>query len=348
MLNKITRNILVIILGASTVIYILFVFAEIPNKTNNGFNRKWLNKDLLPIIEKEFSLPSNRICGISKNSIYVTADNPQHILVFNRKLELIDTLFLNMNIAPNKVVPNFLEIDSPRIFLHLNNLETVYYGNISTRSMNFTKLNTGIFLRSAQLSPSTMIIRSFVNSLTNLSFTKIDVITGKKMLTKNFIGNDTDDGLANDGMLLYDKDLNKLLYVKYFKNQFYSADTNFNLLYKANTIDTTFTGNAKTGIEWHGKEAKIIPSIARIEINKYAFAGDSLLYIQSGLRADNEGLNSFVKKDDIDIYKLSNGKYIGSLALRKQDNESFKSAKVINDTLLVLYTRKIAMYKLPK
>jgi len=348
MTTQVTAKILFTILGAAVIIYILFVFADIPNKKNNGFNRKWLNKNLSAIAESEISLPSNRICGITNNSIYVTAENPQHILIFNRRLELIDTLFLNMNIPPNKIVPNFLEIDSPMIFLHLNNLETAFYGNIEKRSMNSTKLNIGIFLRSIQVSPSTMIVRSIVDSLTYLSFKKVDVVTGKTLLTNNFIGNDAGDGLTNDGMLLYDKNSNKIFYIKYFKNQFYSADTNLNLVYKTNTIDTTFTGNAKTGIEWHGKDAKIIPSTARIEVNKYAFVGDSLLYIQSGLRGDNEGLNSFVKNDDIDIYNLSNGKYVGSIALAKQDNQSFKSAKLINDTLIILYTRKIVMYKLPK
>lgn len=346
--KNVLYRLLSLLLIAMAIPWLLLFFSYMPNKTNNGFSRTFVAKEL-PIINKApIKVPLSGISGSSDSALYLSGEDPRAILILDKNLSVKNTLLINIDVPKDRLVPSRVSIDSNMLYFHLNNLTSVYYGQFPKQKLNLTKLKTEIFTKSTQISKGSLVVRSFTPSLQNQYFRKMNIVTGDLIHEAKIIEDQNDAGLSSDGMMVYDKVSSKIIYVEYLKNELICMDTNLNVQYRSHTIDTTYSRTVKKGVELKNNGANIVSSAARVQVNKYAFINNRYLYIISGLRSDNEDLDSFMQNDQVDVYTISNGSYIGSFTLKKENSQGLRSAIINHDTLTALYPDRIVMYRLPK
>ncbi|WP_341843582.1 hypothetical protein [Chitinophaga caseinilytica] len=338
-----------IVVVVTGFMFLLMSITPLPNAANNGFSRNLLSSSSLhEITSYEFVEPLNKIVGISDDKIFLAGDSPTGLLAIDKKSGKTDTIVIRMNIPPDKMVPYCLEIDSNKLYLHLNNLQVVVSGSFSDDGIKVCSLNTQVFTKSVQISPEQLVIRTFNKDFSEQIFEKISSITGEKSKEKVVEElMDGQGGMSTDGMLKFEKKSGRLFYVEAFRNRFYCMDTGLNLLYKHRTIDTISTNAVGVATEDSGDSTlKLIPGMARKNVNRDILLDEKYLYIVSNLRADNQSHSLFNNSVSLDRYQIVDGSYNGSIIINKIRNKAFKSSKIYKDELYALYDGKIVVYDL--
>jgi hypothetical protein len=169
-----------------------------------------------------------------------------------------------------------------------------------------------------------------------------------KLLTKqNIFEKKGDAGFSTDGILLFDKITNRILYLSYYSNEFFCMDTLMNTLYKAHTIDTFSNANVKV-LQEVSNYSRSFTNVAPLKlISLESRAVNSKLFIHSGIRADNETLNGFEDHDVIDVYEISNGHYLKSFYIPIYNKERLKDFDISGNKIIVLYSNRIMIYSIP-
>ncbi|ACU03134.1 hypothetical protein [Pedobacter heparinus] len=350
MKNKVILRLLLITTLVLLILACLYVFTDMPNKHNNGFSRNMLTSDLKVLKETDFVEPLNKIWSVSGNQIYLTGETPKSILMISKDLLKKDTIGINLTAPEDKLVPYTICVDTPFLYVHMNNLKSVIHGKYPDQKLNKRELKTQVFTKSVQVSPASMVIRTFDRFGKKQVFQKISTISGEVVKEADIVpGQGEDLGMASDGAMHYEKSTGTISYVEYFRNRFYLIDTNLNVKVSGKTIDTVaFIDVKKQMVDEGGGKSKIIPGKARVKVNKDSFMDGAYLYVVSAFRADNESRGDFNRYSVIDRYRLADGKYGSSFYVDKVKEKPFKSAIVSGDTLFTLYNGKMVLYKLPK
>ncbi len=338
-----------IVVFVGSVLGILMGVTKMPNEENNGFERKLIsNEPIVPSRDWHYTEDLAKIIGYSNSSIYIGGEMPTSFLILQRDFSGKDTLMINYDIPPKKMVPFQSFVDSPFLYIHVNNMRTILYGKFPNENLSISELKGLSFTKSIQISNNSIIVRSFTDDMLNQVFKKIDLQNGKILIDTNIAElSDNSAGMMTDGMLLYAKPVNKLLYVEFFRNKFYCLDTNLNLLYKASTIDTSSVNNIGLGHENESDSVKkLVPNTSRVKVNYAVFYDSNFLYIVSGKRGDNQSVASYNSNVNIDKYDIITGKYTNSFLIKKANNKSFKSAMIVEDSLYALFDNQLRVYPL--
>jgi len=145
-----------------------------------------------------------------------------------------------------------------------------------------------------------------------------------------------------DGMLLLDKLRHRFVNVYYYRNELTSFNTTFDSVFHGKTIDTVSW--AKITLHSIKSERKIAFSSPPLKVNKHASIWNGLLFIYSGLRADNEMGKLAFTSSVIDVYTTSNFSYLGSFYVPDNDGEGIRDFAVYNDQLVALRGNQIYVY----
>lgn len=335
-----------IMLLAITILVCLVLLSPLPNQQENGFVRTWLDSSTVLLTQQETDIPVETLCGSTDDNIFISTSNPRCLIKQDYNLGKFDSIYIPVVLTQTVLSNKHFGISDSCVYLFINNEPGFIYGKLNDSSIStptFTPTKQ-IFSQSTSISPTAVVIRTFDSLQKKQVFQKISASSGQ-IIAEELIFKDQDDkGFGSDGMLKFDNVLKLLVYVQFYQNRFIILDTNLVVLNQFNTIDTTFTNEMKfKQANIDGKD-KLVPSKARITVNKKTYAENGLLYIASGLRADNETLRTFKNNTAIDVYSLSNGKYVGSLHVPDQGKQKMKSFLVKKDKLIALYDKSIAIY----
>lgn len=348
------RRIVLFRIGGITVIvvgvmFLLMSITPLPNAADNGFTRNFISEGQLSEGKTyKFVEPLTKIVGVTDDKIYLSGDSPIGLFSIKKVNGKGDSLIIRMNIPPEKMVPFYLEIDSINLFLHLNNLKSVVVGAFPGGAMKICTLKTNVFTKSVQISPEQLVVRTFSSNFKEQVFQKLDARTGEKLLESSIPDLlDGMGGMSTDGLFAFDKKRKLIFYVEAFRNRFYCLDSNLNLVYKQSTIDTVSSNKVGLAMEeMTDSTSKLVPDEARRNVNVNVLIGDEHLFVVSNLRGDNQSHSAFNSVVSIDLYRIEDGKYVGSLAVSKIADKPFKSAKIYRDTLYALFNGKVVTYNL--
>ena len=335
-----------IVLISALILALLVRSAKMPNEGKNGFDRKWLTNTIRQVDQIAITAPLETVCGATANHFFFTVPNPQWVVMIGKELQKQDTFFFPVWLRDELLTTHNIEVDSPYIYLYANNALKLFRGQINGKTVDSVRLKTSLFTRSVHISPKLAVLRAFDASLKRQVFEKMDTRTGKIIKQDQIIETTGDAGFSTDGSFTYDSSTRRIFYVEYYTNHFFCLDTSLNIIYKANTIDTTQTNDIGIKIINHNDQKRVVPSLARIEVNKECCVSNGYLLVVSGLKADNEKRTDFKNNSVIDIYRVSNGKYTGSLYIPDIQTEKIKSLRAQNNLLVALYKSHIATYAL--
>lgn len=149
----------------------------------------------------------------------------------------------------------------------------------------------------------------------------------------------------SDGKLLFDKSCNEIIYIYFYRNSYLRIDTNLNLLMACQTIDT-FKGRETKKLVKTGKRIKRENIIQSAASNRLSSISNGILYVNSTLKADNETNTDFDQNGVIDIYKISENKYKGSIYIPLHNKKKIDDFFVKDNYLYVLFKGELHMYRL--
>ncbi|NML21082.1 hypothetical protein HHL16_09370 [Pseudoflavitalea sp. G-6-1-2] len=326
-------------------LFVLFRFSTIPNERPNGFVRYWQPGVLSTSYSVPVAAPLENIAGYTQNHVYFSVPNPQWIVSLDIAKKEMDTISYGMQMPVDDIGVRTTIVDSPHVWLFAQNVPGVYRGMLGKNQLSGTRLPY-VFTRSEVISQESVVLRSVDTSLEKQTFQKVNAINGRVIAETSLFSDQKDGGFDRDGFLNYDSATNRIYYLEYYRNQFYCMDTNFNLIYTARTIDTISSQQIEIKEVKIGGEERIMPVSPRIQVNRNCFIGNDMLWVVSGLKSDNQSYGDFRSNVPIDMYRLKDGKYMGSFNLPRIGIIRPKSLAAAGDNLIALYEKEIRLFQL--
>jgi hypothetical protein len=234
-------------------------------------------------------------------------------------------------------------IDSPSIYMLESINQSFLKGNILNKKMAFSEIEGVKFMGSTPLSSSSIALRVYDSDLEQSYLKKIRIDSPRVNLISFTLEKQVDGLFSSDGVISYDPVSARLIYLYYYRNEFICLDTNFNFIYKGRTIDTTTVAKIRVAKFSSGEQTLSVPG--ELVNKKFCISGD-WIFIQSGLKANNESEESFSKFYAIDVYNLDNGKYKFSFYLPDHKGKKLRDFKVYKKRLAAIYENELLTFSL--
>ncbi|MCL6461300.1 MAG: hypothetical protein I4O51_05455 [Flavobacterium micromati] len=153
------------------------------------------------------------------------------------------------------------------------------------------------------------------------------------------------DGIFDvDGSLHFDKNIQKLVYVYLYRNQFIVADQRLNLDYRGKTIDTISKAQIKVATVKSRNEIKL--ATPPLIVNKTSAVCKNLLFVNSALLGKYEPKEMWNQASVIDIYNLNSNSYQGSFYIYNIKNNKLKNFFILGDNFYGFVGQHLVHYKL--
>ncbi|RUT68488.1 hypothetical protein D0817_20375 [Flavobacterium cupreum] len=153
------------------------------------------------------------------------------------------------------------------------------------------------------------------------------------------------DGIFDtDGSFHFNKQLNKIVYVYLYRNQFIVFNPDLTLDYRGNTIDTVSRAQIKL-VKLKNSTMKTFSKPPLI-VNKLITMEGNLLYVNSALPGLYESEDIWKTASIIDVYDLTNKTYRSSFPIYNIGDKKIRSMYVLHGLLYALIGEKIVCYKL--
>lgn len=327
------------------VVVVLYLVAGRLNHQHNAFTRLFPPHPIL--FEKAIDLKYNSyyVAGATSDHFYLANfAAPLHLLSLNRLSA--DTQHIRLTLHDSdlqKFKSIRVKVDSPFFYITDGIRPALLKGRIGQWHASRYMYDSAYFTEAVPVSATSFVIRSahpvkgfFLSKETNTyPHLKIDTT----LLVKQV------DGLfCTDGMMHFNQDLNMLIYLYYYRNQFICMDTSLNLLYHGKTIDTV--SHAQIKVANIHADNSITLAAPPLTVNRKSATSGNYLFVNSALQAKNETDETFDKASVIDVYDLRDGTYRFSFYLFDFNEEKLREFKVAGDKLVALYDHYAVIHRL--
>jgi len=336
---------------ATAVVVVLFLTSEHLMKKENPFVRRFLPNPISDVRGLELPYNSYYLAGLEKDSIYLgNYTAPLHGLIVSTKPEIVDTLKLNLqNFKRHHFGSIKWTIFNDSIFLNDSTSSLFYKGSIKAQELiQLKSADTLNYSLALPINQNSYVLRTFNRNKNNVglgilntsiySFTKRDHIFEE--------ANQPQDLFSNDGMLLYNEYLKKIIYVFYYKNSVLTFDIYLKNKHVLHTIDTISTPNFK--VEYLAKQQQLKRNTNAIKVNKMAATSGNYLYIASDRIGKNERKKMYNEATIIDVYNLSNYTYSHSFYFYHYQNTPITQMHVYDNYIIGIGKNQLSIAKFKK
>jgi len=147
------------------------------------------------------------------------------------------------------------------------------------------------------------------------------------------------------GTMQFDRGLNRLVYVYFYRNQYLVMDSTLCLLGKGNTIDTTTVAKIRIGnIESTNSRTMAAPPLM---VNRKSAVYRDWLFVNSSLLARNEHPDALEEARVIDVYSITQRRYRFSFYVFHYDGkEKMREFSVCGNRLIALFETHLQLFDL--
>jgi hypothetical protein len=333
------------VFGIGTVT-LLFAFSEKKMHRNNAFQRRYPHHPANEVARLNIDYNSYYIAGINKDSIYLgNTTAPLHVLAINKKLK--EPIQRTIKI-PNTKLPFRafkVVIEDTLLYIMDGSVPLILKGE--TQKLTGTKSFqlTQEFLRAEPMGKDDFVVRAFEPVTTENVLGKIkfgDSI--KQHLYPKLLTAYDDPFFDTDGILLYNQQLHKVIYVYFYRNEFVVANNDFSLDYIGKTIDTISHAQLDVRTITSKNERKMGKN--PIFVNLRASTYGEYLFIESDRLGKFESDEIIKSASIIDVYSLKDRTYLFSFYLYRQGLNNLIEFKVNGKDLYALIDNYLILYKL--
>jgi hypothetical protein len=329
-----------------SVIAFMFLLSENMMKHRNNFTRRFPHHPAILKHERDLMLNSYYIAGLENSSVYLgNTSAPLTVTEIDTslnqtKLHYIKLPKTNLKYHSLKIIVHglyFYVYDGKAPFI-LRGLVHDWKAQVWSAGdayfTSFTPVNSSMVAIRAQ---SSQTFESVLGTIKKKD--TIEVVLNPKLLTKQI-----DGFFDTDGMLLYNREINKLIYTYYYRNEYFMSNVDLKKEFTGKTIDTTSIVKIKVVNLKSRKESKI--ASPPITVNKNTATSGNYLFVHAGLVGQFEPLKMWSKASIIDTYNITKGTYEYSFYINDKKGKKLRDFKVRDDLIVCLNGNFISTYRL--
>ncbi|PZX92012.1 hypothetical protein DOS84_18130 [Flavobacterium aquariorum] len=344
---------LIIIFVLSTVLSVgivagLFLASENITHYHNKFTRRFPHFPAVKTRESDLQLNSYYIAGVDQNKVYLGNTTAQLLVTMldsTLKQKTQYQIELDHKNLPFKSVK--IKVSAPYFYVYDGTVPSIFKGNIKDWKAKLVKKGGEYFSLAEPMDSTIMAVRTQKRGSGESVMATLDLRdTAKTQLNPAILQKQIDGLFDTDGQMVYSKQLNRLIYLYAYRNQFTVADENLTIDYRGNTIDTMSHANLNiVNIKSHnqkklGKQPLIV--------NKNCAVFNNLFFVNSGIPGRYENIKMWEQASIIDLYDLSGNSYTLSFYIYNEENNKMKNFIVQDSILYALIGNRIVRYNLSK
>jgi len=346
-----TKAIIISLLGCVVLsiglVTVLFAFSEDIVHRNNSFIRRYPHHPVTKMKALDIKFNSYYIAGAAGDKFFlgnVTA--PLHLLSVSTSLE--DTTHIRLKIDSSEkgeFQSIKVKIKEPYFYILDGTVPIILRGKIGEWIATPYMDGDAFFSLAEPMESNSFAIRarSSASNENVLGIVHIkDTIAVK--LSHHLLEKQLDGIFDTDGMLSYNKDLKKLVYVYFYRNEFIVTDENLNLDFRGKTIDTV--SKAQLEIAKIKSRNKSTLGSQALWVNKQSFSSGNYLFLVSDRLGKYEPEDMLKEASIIDVYNLANNTYEFSFYLYDHNLEKLNHFQVFNDVMVGILGNFLVTYKL--
>jgi len=333
-------------LTGAAIVCVLYFLSDTLIHHHNNFIRQFPPHTILEGDTLDIQFNSYYIAGGTSHHLYLgNYTAPLYVLQMNSALADTQHFLIKVkNIEHTKFRSLKLKVDSPNFYLADGTVPVVYSGKVNQWQGGRHFYDSVFFIESTPIGPATFAIKGISSATKEHELGKVGNHTPHLVLHPEVLEKQIDGRFCVDGALHFDKETNRLVYLYFYRNQYSVMDTNLNLLYRGNTIDTMHKAKLKiAAITSDNSENLAAPPFI---VNKYSCVAGDLLLVNSNLLAKNEDPEIFARTSVIDVYSLKNRTYKFSFYIPDFRGKKLKGFRIFGKRLFVLFDHFILSYPL--
>jgi hypothetical protein len=339
-IKYIPLTLLVVILSSLSV-FLMYLQSERELRKNNNFTRRYIPHALEDEVKLNINYNSFYFMGQDSLNIYLgNTTAPLNLTIVKKDLSSFSKYRVPLDTKSHEFKSIKLTWKTPNYYIYDGTVPIVYKGTMenkqslsieSFRDMYFDQLNVVsedyFVFRSQGTKFKNFVIGSFHNDHVNLNY--------------DILGTKRTGYIENDGVLLFDEQKNKSVYLYYYKNKFIVIN---NVNGQNNTLKLiSYKKDQKTEtVKLPDGSIKVKNPLQQTVKN--AFASNNILFVNSNSKAVHDGTMQWNKASIIDLYKINQQYYSGSFLISNRQGEKVKDMLIAGDYLYILIGNEIVKY----
>jgi hypothetical protein len=286
------------------------------------------------------------IAGVATNHVYLgNFAAPLHLLDLG--MVAADTQHVRLTIDDPelfKFKTIKVRVDSPHFYITDGVRPALLKGQTAAWRARRYMYDSAYFTDAVPISAGSFAIRSISSATHSNILSKESKAAPHVQEAPGVLVKQVDGLFCTDGMMHFNRELNMVVYLYHYRNQFLCMDTSLNLLYAGKTIDTV--SRAQIKVAAISSNHVVTLASPPLMVNKKSSASGNYLFVNSGLQAKNEDAETFNQASVIDVYALRDGVYQFSFYLYDFNDEKLQGFKVSGDKLVALFGHYVVVYSL--
>lgn len=342
---KILKLIILNVISSILLVCCLYAYSDHVTHKRNSFIRLFPPHPIIFKSAIDIKLNSFYMAGYAKDNIYLSnITAPLYVLAVNVKT--LDTVQHIIRLDKGTILKSNtkVSVQSPYFYLLDGITPQIFKGNLGDWKASLLKDQEHFFSVAVPMDSNSLAIRTVSAQhqryvLGKLSTSSTDIKLNEDVLTPQF------DGIfSTDGILNYNKQLQELVYVYHYRNQYLVTDSLLRIVRIGQTIDTNSVAKIDIASLKSGKIQKL--SSPPLMVNKFSSSYDKYLFINSNLMAKNDHKKSFQNSNVIDVYNTLNREYVFSFYIPHYKGYSINGFSVIGDYLVAIHHHYLVIYNL--
>lgn len=345
-LKKRCIKLIVLFLLSVVIVVLLFIASEDIIYKRNNFVRRFPQHPV--VLKHQLDLKHNTyfIAGMDKNYIYLSNDNALlHIKVLNTKLDITEENGLTVTNLDLPFRALTLQVFPPNFYFMDGYVPVIFSGKVSGWKAEEEHPSKAFFSLIASIDSTSFAIRA------RDSETKEDVLgilkigdSSSVQLSRDLLKKQVDGVFDTDGSLIYNQQLERIIYTYFYRNQFVVVDKGLQLDYVGKTIDTI--SQAQIKVQYISPEKGSKFSEPPLIVNKKTATYGNYLFVHSNLMGRFENKETWKKSSVIDVYDLVSNTYVLSFYIPNIGRDNMFDFYLFEDVLVCLVGNYIQVYKL--
>ncbi|HEX9599907.1 MAG TPA: hypothetical protein VF985_00320, partial [Mariniflexile sp.] len=254
---------------------------------------------------------------------------------------------VNLSIDQDSLPFQFLQLRviPPYFFLADGMVSYIGRGNTTDWKAHAILNATTFFAKIEPIDSVHVVIRAVSSKTQENVLGKISFLdTSKVELSHKLLQKQIDGMFDVDGVLLYNRQLQKLVYTYYYRNQYIVADNDLQLDHLGKTIDTISRAQIKVGTIASKKQQKM--AAPALTVNKYSATYGPYLFVNSKLVGRYEPIKVWDYTSIIDVYNIEENTYLFSFHVYDIGEAKLKEFRVFDDKFIGLIGNHIVTYQM--
>lgn len=346
--SSVKHTIIISVIGGSIGIasmWLLFLVSDEVMNKENPFIRRLPQGTAAKVAQADLRNTTMYIAGATLEKVYIT-NRKAPLQVFEWDTQLKNqkhhTIQLDQENFNFKAVQ--MKVVYPHFYLYDGTVPVLYKGKVSDWKAKLISHNQFgfsdiLFINDSQYIIKSQSAKNYENILATVDISEsLSVNINTSVLQKQI------DGIFDsDGTMQYSFEMKKFVYTYYYRNEYFITDSNLNLEYRANTIDTTT--RAKLKIEKIKSTGETKMAAPPLIVNQLTAITNNLLLVNSNLRGRYESKNTWNNATVIDVYDLTNHSYLFSFYVYDEEGFRMKNCYATSEALYIISGHYLLKYE---